>query len=59
MSGLKKCQVVSIPDENHVLLDYQDRIFRIEQLYYQNHIVSVLKDNNEIQWVIAADFSHC
>lgn len=59
MSGLKKCRVVSIPDENHVLLDYQDRIFRIEQLYYQNHIVSVLKDNNEIQWVIAADFSHC
>jgi 4'-phosphopantetheinyl transferase len=59
MSGLKKCRVVSIPDENHVLLDYQDRIFRIEQLYYQNHIVSVLKDNNEIQWIIAADFSHC
>jgi 4'-phosphopantetheinyl transferase len=59
MSGLKKCRVVSIPDENHILLDYQDHIFQIEQLYYQNHIVSILKDDNEIQWVIATDFSHC
>jgi 4'-phosphopantetheinyl transferase len=59
MSGLKKCRVVSLPDENHMLLEYQDRIFQIEQLYYRNHIVSVLKDDNEIRWVIAPDFSHC
>jgi len=58
MSGLKKCRVASIPDENHMLLEYQDRIFQIEQLYYRNHIVSVLKDDNEIRWVIATDFSH-
>jgi 4'-phosphopantetheinyl transferase len=57
MSGLKKCRVISIPDKNHMLLHYKDRIFRIDQLYYQNHIVSVLNDDDEIRWIIATDFS--
>jgi len=58
ISGLKKCRVISIPDEKHITLDYQGSLFHIEQRYYGDHIVSVLKDDNEIQWVIAADFDH-
>lgn len=57
IGGLKKCRVISIPDESHIVLGYQDRLFRVEQLHYNNHIVSVLKDDNEIKWVIAEDFS--
>jgi len=59
ISGLKTCRVISIPDDNHIVLGYRDRLFRVEQLYYKNHIISVLKDDNEIEWTIAEDFSYC
>lgn len=57
ISGLKTCRVISIPDDNHIVLGYRDRLFRVEQLYYKNHIISVLKDDNEIEWTIAEDFN--
>jgi 4'-phosphopantetheinyl transferase len=56
IGGLKKCRVISIPDEYHIVLDYKDQLFRVGQQYHNNHIISVLKDDNEIQWVIARDF---
>ena len=55
IGGLKVCQVISVTDEKHIILDYQGRLFRVEQLYYKNHIVSVLEDDNEIEWVVAED----
>jgi len=59
IGGLKACRVISVPDENHIALNYRERFFRVEQLYYNNHIVSVLKDDNEIEWIIQQDFSYC
>ena len=59
IGGLKICWVISVPDENHIVLDYRERLFRVEQLYYENHIIPVLKDDNEIEWIIAEDFSYC
>jgi len=55
ISGLKACRIISIPDENHVVLDYRGHRFIVEQLYHNNHIVSVLKDGNEIEWIILED----
>jgi len=57
IGGLKACRVVSVPDENHIILDYEGRFFRVEQLYYKNHIISVLKDDNEVEWIIAEDLN--
>jgi len=34
-------------------------LYRVEQLYHKNHIVSVLKDNSEIEWIIEGDISYC
>lgn len=59
IGGLKACQVIWVPDENHIVLDYRGRLFQVEQTYYRNHIVSVLKDDNEVQWIIAEDSSYC
>jgi len=56
ISGLKTCRVISIPDENHISLDYKGQIFLVEQLKYKNHIVSVLKDDNQIEWVVLDEF---
>ena len=58
IGGLKACRVTSIPDENHIVLNYRGRSFQVEQFYYRNHIVSVLKDDNEIEWIIQQDFSY-
>jgi len=59
IGGLKACRVVSVPDENHVVLDYGEHLYRVEQLHHKNHIISVLKDNSEIEWTIEEDFSYC
>ena len=56
ISGLKACRIISVPDENHITLDYKGQPFLVEQLRYQNHIISVLKDDNEIDWIILEDF---
>jgi 4'-phosphopantetheinyl transferase len=52
ISGLRTCRVVSVPDENHISLGYKGRLFLVEQLLYRNHIVSVLKDDNQIEWIV-------
>jgi len=57
IGGLKVCRIISVPDENHIVLNYRDSLFQVEQLNYKNHIVSVIKNNNEIEWVIVEDFS--
>jgi len=59
IGGLKACRVTSVPDENHVVLDYRGRLFQVEQTYYKNHIISVLKNDNEVQWIIADDLIYC
>jgi len=48
--------IISVPDESHITLDYKGQFFLVEQLRYQNHIISVLKDDNEIDWIILEDF---
>ena len=52
IGGLKKCRIVSLPDDNHVILDYREQHFLVEQLRYRNHIVSVVKGHNLVVWVV-------
>jgi 4'-phosphopantetheinyl transferase len=52
ISGLKTCRIVSVPDENHIILGYNGHLFLVEQLRHNNHIVSVLKGDYQIEWVI-------
>jgi 4'-phosphopantetheinyl transferase len=52
IGGLKTCRITSVPDENHITLGYNGQFFLVEQLQYNNHIVSVLKDDNQIEWII-------
>lgn len=58
IGGLKACQVISVPDENHILLNYRDCLFRVGQFYYSNHIVSVLQNDNEIVWGTIENFDY-
>jgi len=56
ISGLKTCRIISVPDENHIVLDYKGQFFLVEQLRYKTHVVSVLKDGNQIEWVVLDEF---
>ena len=51
LAGLRSCQVRSVPDETHISLYYQDCLHEVEQLHCNGHIVSVLKDNHEVDWI--------
>jgi 4'-phosphopantetheinyl transferase len=53
IGGLKACKILSIPDGNHIVMNYRGHPFTVEQLKYGNHIVSVLQNDNEVEWVIA------
>ncbi len=58
IGGLKKCRVTSIPDDNNIVLNYKDQLFKVEHKYYRNHVASILKGDNEVHWVITEDFGH-
>lgn len=55
IGGLKACRVVSVPDETHVVLDHKGDVFLVEQLRYGNHIVAVVKGDNDIEWVVLSE----
>jgi 4'-phosphopantetheinyl transferase len=55
ISGLKTCRIISVPDGNHIALDFNGQLFLVEQLRYKNHLVSVLKGDNQIDWIIPED----
>ncbi|MFO7997132.1 MAG: 4'-phosphopantetheinyl transferase superfamily protein [Dehalococcoidia bacterium] len=52
IGGFRTCRIISIPDDNHVVLDYKGDSFFVEQLRYRNHIIAVVKDDNEVEWVV-------
>ncbi len=52
IGGLKTCRIISVPDGNHIVLDYKGDSFLVEQLRFENHIVAVVKSDNEIEWVV-------
>ena len=59
IGGLKVCRIISVPDKNHIVLNYRDSLFRVEQLSHKNHIVSVIKNDNEVEWTIVESLSCC
>jgi len=56
IGGLKICRITSVPDDNYITLDYKGQFFLVEQLRHNNHIVSVLKGDNQIEWVVLDEF---
>ena len=51
IKDLKICKVVNILDENHLILDYNHKLWTIEQYWYRNHIISVTTTTKSIEWV--------
>ena len=49
---LSKCRIVQIIDHNHLVINYEDRKWLIEHLYFDGHIASVVKNDFDVEWTI-------
>ncbi|MCL6584759.1 MAG: 4'-phosphopantetheinyl transferase superfamily protein [bacterium] len=47
------CKVIDIPDEKHLVLNYDHKIWNIEHYWYQNHIISIVANQRSVVWTIA------
>jgi len=50
--GISKCRVVSVQNDHHLVIEFQDRRWRIEHCYFDGHIASVLNPNGNVAWTI-------
>jgi len=52
IKDLSKCRVVEIIDDDHLVVGYQGRQWRIEHLFFDDHIASVVHNDFEIKWAL-------
>ena len=52
MAGLSNCRVTRLRDRQHLEIDYRGKSYLIEQVYFNGHIASVVRNKLDIQWTI-------
>jgi hypothetical protein len=52
LAGLKSCRVADVQDDANISLLYEGRLYQVAQLRLDGHIVSVLKNDNLVEWVV-------
>ena len=52
LAGLKSCRVLDVQDAANITLSYQGRLYRVGQLCHDGHIISVLKNDDLVEWVV-------
>ena len=57
LGGLKSCRVLDFRDGADITLSFEGRLYLVAQLHHDGHIVSVLKDDNPIEWVVLNCFA--
>lgn len=58
MAGMRACQVVAVPDESTVFLYLDNRLYEVAQISYAGHMVSVVRNEDEIRWVTGGGPEH-
>jgi 4'-phosphopantetheinyl transferase len=52
MAGLSTCVVTRLWDREHLEIAYQDKKYLIEQVYFNGHIASVVRNKLDSRWTI-------
>jgi 4'-phosphopantetheinyl transferase len=52
LAGLKSCRVVDVRDDTKVSLSFEGRLYEVAQMRLEGHIVSVLKNDNLVEWLV-------
>lgn len=52
LAGLKACRVADVPDSVSITLSYEGNLYTVAQLCHDGHIVSVVKNDNQVEWIV-------
>jgi 4'-phosphopantetheinyl transferase len=52
LAGLKSCRVADVLDDANISLLYEGRLYKVAQIRLDGHIVSVLKNDNLVEWLV-------
>jgi len=47
---LSKCRIISIIDDNHLVIDYRNQEWLLEHFYFDRHIASIVKNDFHVEW---------
>jgi 4'-phosphopantetheinyl transferase len=50
LRDLSKCRIISIIDDNHLVVDYRDQEWLLEHFYFDEHIASIVKNDFHVEW---------
>lgn len=48
--GLSKVKIHTVLDNNHLIVQYLDKKYQVENFYFDGYLASVTKDNVDIEW---------
>jgi 4'-phosphopantetheinyl transferase len=52
LAGLKSCRVADVQDDANISLSFEGRLYKIAQMRLDGHIISVLKNDNLVEWAV-------
>ncbi len=52
LAGLKSCRVADVLDDATISLSFEGRLYKVSQMRLDGHIVSTLKNDNLVEWVV-------
>lgn len=52
LTDLSKCRIVRITDDNHLIINYKNKKWFVEQFFFNGHVASVIKTTSHIEWTI-------
>jgi 4'-phosphopantetheinyl transferase len=52
LKDLLKCSVTKIINKNNLVIDYMNKNWLIEHLFFNGHIASVIKNSKAVEWVL-------
>jgi 4'-phosphopantetheinyl transferase len=57
IKDLLKCQVRQILDDCHLIIQYENKDWLIEHFFYDQHIVSIVQNDFDIDWAVEKQVS--
>jgi 4'-phosphopantetheinyl transferase len=52
LKDLSICRVIRIRDDRHLDIEYENKKWQIEHIYFEDHIASIVKNDFQIEWTI-------
>jgi 4'-phosphopantetheinyl transferase len=52
LKDLSKCRVANVVDNNNLVINYLDENWHVENVFFEEHIASIVKTAHHIQWTL-------